>query len=237
MRYLPVLLLLLACPAAAGWLTVTDTRELALAGDGIDRLEIRSGHGFVVVRGDAERADIRVRADLSIPARGQDKASDIEAKYLELSLTESAGTATLVGLFRDYTVWRGDEPSVRLTVEVPKHMDVVIDDGTGYIEVSDLDGNLTIDDGSGSIDLDNIGGTVSIRDGSGWIDVDRVAADVMIEDRSGAISVSRVGANVIIDDGSGWVNVRDVSGDLTLVDNASGRFTFSGIDGVIRDES
>ena len=35
---------------------------------------------------------------------------------------------------------------------------------------------------------------------------------------------------------AGWLNVTETR-DLTLVDNASGRFTFSGIEGVIRDES
>lgn len=237
MRYLTFLFLLVMGQAVAAWLNVAETRDLAIDDAGIERLEIRSGHGFVVVKGDPGRNDISVRADIRIPTSSREKAAAIRADYLDLSLTADGGTATLVGLFRDYVVLRGDGPRVALTVLVPDGIDVVIEDGTGYIEVSNLKGSLEIDDGSGSIDLENIGGTVSIRDGSGWIDVDRVAQDVVIEDRSGAISVSRVGGNVVIDDGSGQINVRDVSGELTLVDNSSGRFTFSGIEGVIRDQS
>ncbi len=237
MRYLPLLLLLVTGQAVAAWLNVTETRDLALDGAGLERLEIRSGHGFVIVTGEPGLDQITVQADIRIPVASEEKAEAIRAEHLDLSLTADGGTASLVGDFGDYVAWRGDGPRVMLTVQVPAGIDVVINDGTGYIEVSNLDGDLEIDDGSGSIDLENIGGSVTIRDGSGWIDVDQVDADVIIEDRSGAISVSRVGANVVIDDGSGRVSVRDVSGDLTLVDNASGRFTFSGIEGVIRDQS
>lgn len=237
MRYLILTLLLLAGPAAAGWLNITETRDLSLDAAQLQQLEILSGHGFVVVAGEAERETISVTAEIRIPATSESKAAAIKTKYLELDLSAVGDTATLVGTFDDYVPWRGDQASVRLTVRVPKELDVVIRDGTGFIEVTDMDGDLTIEDGSGSIDLKRIGGKVSIQDGAGWIDVDRVNADVVIQDRSGGISVSRVAADVVIDDGAGRVDVRDVAGDLTLVDNASGRFTFAGVQGVIRDES
>ena len=200
-------------------------------------MEIRSGHGFVIVKGEPELDEITVSAEIRVPAPNRDKAEEIKSEYMDLSLTADSNTATLIGSFRDYIVWRGDHGSVRLTVRIPDNIDVKIDDGTGFIEVSDLDADLSILDGSGSIDLKNIGGSVSIEDGAGWIDIDQVEADVTIEDRSGAISVSRVAANVSIDDGAGNINVRDVTGDLTLIDNASGRFRFSGVKGVIRDQS
>ena len=237
MRKLGLFVLLVAGNASAGWLDVTETRELSLDGTGIERLEIRSGHGFVIVKGEPGLDEITVSAEIRIPAQSRNKAEMIKNEHLDLSLTSSGNTATLTGTFRDYIVLRGDSASVRLTVRIPDSTDVVIEDGTGFIEVTDLDANLNITDGSGSIDLNNIGGTVSIDDGAGWIDIDQVEADVTIEDRSGGISVSRVGANVSIDDGSGHINVRDVTGDLTLIDNASGRLRFSGVQGVVRDQS
>ena len=237
MRYLILTLLFLAGPAAAGWLNITETHELSLDATQLQKLEILSGHGYVIVAGESDRETISVTAEVRIPAMSESKAAVIKTKYLDLDLSADGNTATLVGMFDDYVTWRGDQGSVRLTVHVPHQLDVVIRDGTGFIEVADLEGDLSIEDGSGSIDLKRIGGNVSIEDGEGWIDVDRVNADVVIKDRSGGISVSRVAADVVIDDGSGRVDVRDVSGDLTLVDNASGRFTYAGVQGVIRDES
>ncbi len=237
MRYLLCLALFCSSHALAGWFTYTDTRDLSLDASDVERLEIRNGHGFIRVEGVSGISRIQVLAEIRIPASNRGKASAIESDFLDLSLEGLDGTAILVGDFRDYPVWRGEGASVRLTVQVPKDLDVAIEDGTGYIDVANLAGSLTIDDGPGAIELSRIGGKLTIRDGAGWIDVDRIDADVHIEDRSGAISVSRAGGNVVIDDGSGRVDVRDVSGDLTLVDNASGRFTFSGVRGVIRDES
>jgi hypothetical protein len=237
MRILSLILLLATGDAFAGWLDATETRELSLHSAGIDKLEIHSGHGFVIVKGEPGLEKITVSAEIRVPAQNRNRAEEIKNDYMDLSLTSSGNTATLTGSFHDYAVWRGDSASVRLTVRIPDHTDVAIEDGTGFIEVSDLDANLSIVDGSGSIDLKNIGGTVSIEDGAGWIDIDQVEADVAIEDRSGAISVSRVGADVAIDDGAGHIKVRDITGDLILVDNASGRLKFSGVQGVIRDQS
>ena len=237
MRMFGLLLLLVAGNAFAGWLDATETRELSLDSAGIEKLEIHSGHGFVIVKGEPGLERITVSAEIRVPAKNRSRAEAIKNDYLDLSLTSSGNTATLTGSFRDYAVWRGDSASVRLTVRIPDSTGVVIEDGTGFIEVRDLDANLSIVDGSGSIDLTNIGGTVSIEDGAGWIDIDQVEADVTIEDRSGAISVSRVSADVAIDDGAGHINVRDITGDLTLIDNASGRLKFTGVKGVIRDRS
>ncbi len=237
MRYLSLFLIFFAGPATAGWLQTTETQDLALDSGGVEQLHITSGHGFVVVVGEPGRETISVEAEIEVSAFSRKKAGEIKEEFLVLSLQKTGSSATLEGYFRDYVTWRGDQGSVRLTVRVPEQLDVTIDDGTGFIEVANLHGDLMIDDGAGAIDLKRIEGAVKIRDGSGYIDVDRIASDVAIEDRSGGISVSRVLGDVVIDDGKGHIDVRDVDGDLILADNAGGRFTFSGIQGVIRDES
>ena len=210
---------------------------MALDSSGVEQLHITSGHGFVVVVGEPGRETISVEAEIEVSAFSRKKATEIKEEYLVLSLQKTGSSATLEGYFDEYVTWRGDHGSVRLTVRVPERLDVTIDDGTGFIEVADLQGNLNIDDGAGAIDLKRIEGSVNISDGSGYIDVDRIASNVVIEDRSGGISVSRVAGDVVIDDGKGHIDVRDVDGDLVLADNASGRLTFTGIQGVIRDES
>ena len=135
MRMIGLFLLLVAGDASAGWLDVTETRELSLDSAGIERLEIRSGHGFVIVKGEPELDEITVSAEIRVPAPNRDKAEEIKSEYMDLSLTADSNTATLIGSFRDYIVWRGDHGSVRLTVRIPDNIDVKIDDGTGFIEV------------------------------------------------------------------------------------------------------
>ncbi|GIU31654.1 hypothetical protein TUM4637_23690 [Shewanella hafniensis] len=66
---------------------------------------------------------------------------------------------------------------------------VSIDDGSGDIEVSQINGNLKIDDGSGAIKVTDIRGNIAIDDGSGNIEVANVQSPVTITDGSGDINV------------------------------------------------
>lgn len=237
MRYFSLLLLVCAAPAGADWFALTETRELTLPTPGLGVLEIRNGHGYVVVEGDPARKDIAVSAELWIPARDRLQAKKLMYQHLNLSLVVRDGAARLEGNFDSLYRVFGQEPRVSLTVHMPADFDLRIVDGTGYIKVSDVNGAVSIEDGTGSIALTNIGGAVSIDDGAGWIDVDRAGSTVDITDRSGGISVSRVTSDVVVDDGSGHIHVRDIGGDLRILDDAGGRLSFSGIAGVIRDES
>ncbi|MEM8683360.1 MAG: hypothetical protein AAGF72_08020 [Pseudomonadota bacterium] len=237
MRTTLLLALLFSAPAHAGWFEHTETRDFSLPAADLVELRIESGHGFVIVEGSPDATAIEVHAEILLPVRNRINAAKIIAEELELSLDAIGSTAQLRGLFTSANRMFGEDPRISLTVRVPASMSLVVDDGTGFIEVEGVDGDVTITDGSGSIDLRAVRGNVTIEDGSGWIDVDDVSASVSIKDRSGGISISRVAGDVTIDDGAGNVAVRDVSGNLNIVDNGSGRVRYSGIGGLIDDRS
>ncbi len=237
MRYFSLLLLVFAAPAGADGFALTENRELTLPTAGLGLLEIRNDHGYVVVEGDSERTDIAVSAEVWVPARDRLRAKQLMYEHMNLSLVVRDGAARLTGNFASLRRMFGPEPRVSLTVRMPADFDLAIVDGTGYIEVSNVNGSVSVEDGPGSIALTNVGGAVSIDDGAGWIDVDRTGSTVDIKDRSGGISVSRVTSDVLVDDGSGHIDVRDIGGNLTIVDDASGRVSFSGVRGVVKDES
>ncbi len=92
---------------------------------------------------------------------------------------------------------------IHLEVELPRGMDLVIDDGSGPMTVENIDGTVKIDDGSGPMTLRNIGNDVSIDDGSGPIMISDIQGDLMIDDGSGPVEVEGVTGNVDIEDGSG----------------------------------
>jgi len=232
-----LVLLFLCAPAQAGWYNHAETREFSLASDKLTELRIKSGHGFVIVNGSAEATSIEVKADILLPVTNRGKVERILEEDMRLLLDSTGSTARLEGTFTWTNRLFGQGPRVSMTVTVPASMNVFVDDGSGFIEIRNVDGNVTVEDGSGSIDLSEIRGNVTIEDGSGWIDVDNVTASVKIKDRSGGISVSRVKGDVTIDDGAGNMAVRDVSGDLVIVDSGSGRLRYSGIGGQITDRS
>lgn len=231
-------LLVLAAPIAeASWFTHEETRTLSLNADAIRSLHVESRHGYVIVEGDESADEIRVTATIKVPRSNVSKAREIMADALTLSLDSLDQAATLKGYFPD-SVWRfGDGPSVSLRVSVPQHMAISVDDGTGFIVINGIRGDINIEDGEGSIELQNVGGVVRIDDGAGWIDARKIGGDVHIYDRSGAIKVSDVTGNVTIDDGSGRIAVGRVSENLIILGDSSGRLHFHDIEGYVKTET
>ncbi len=110
---------------------------------------------------------------------------------------------------------------IHLQVELPRGMDLVIDDGSGPMSIENIDGEIKIDDGSGSITLRDIGNDVQIDDGSGPIMITDVNGDLSIDDGSGAVEMKNIIGSVDIEDGSGSILAKDVGGDFK-VDDGSG---------------
>lgn len=108
-----------------------------------------------------------------------------------------------------------------------------IKDKSGDITVNNMnlldapssDQVLEIEDGSGNIDLTNINSSIKIVDRSGDVLVSRVNGDVDITDDAGHINVKDVTQKVFIDDGSGDINVERV-GNLILKETGSGNITY-----------
>lgn len=108
-----------------------------------------------------------------------------------------------------------------LTVEIPAGMRVEIQDGSGEMLVRGT-GELLIDDGSGEIDIDDITGDVRIDDGSGEVIVANVRGSVTIDDGSGEVTVREVTGSVTVDDGSGSIEIAGVGGSVRVPDDGSG---------------
>jgi hypothetical protein len=145
-------------------------------------------------------------------------------------------------------------PSLDLTVTVPNNIPVEIedssgdlrvmgtaaldvDDNSGGLEISDIDGALRVRDGSGEMEIENVRGDVTIDDGSGEIDVRDVTGTLRLRDGSGSITARTVGGSVHVErDGSGGIRVVDVGGDLTVEHSRKRGVSYSGVKGRVRVE-
>lgn len=179
------------------------TRVIIHAESGSLRVDGTAGATQIVAAGTActSEEDFLPRMNLSLRKAGSDL-------HVEASIPEKT---VVFGFF-----------SARLdfTVTLPAGLQVVIEDGSGSIEVSNT-GATTIDDGSGSIDVRNVRGALKINDGSGSIQADNISGNVDIEDDSGEIVVRNVTGAVEIDDGSGAITV-DRAESLRIRDDGSG---------------
>ena len=232
MRSLIVMAMFAASLAGASWDEYTETRELELAVDGIELLDIDAGAGSIEIRGDTNATRIQVKAVIRIPNAEKDDARKMIDSNLRLELVKIRSKASLQAYF-DHDSWRSDDSAtVDLEIQVPHGLAIFVDDGSGPLKIEGSAGAIGIDDGSGSIDVRDAA-SVKIDDGSGSIRIVQVSCDVFVEDGSGDITVREVGGTVTIDDGSGGIYVDDVENDLVIVDDGSGSLQLSDIRGAV----
>ncbi|MGI1945464.1 DUF4097 family beta strand repeat-containing protein [Shewanella glacialipiscicola] len=130
---------------------------------------------------------------------------------LALDIDDGSGAILISKMTADINVKDG---SGELTINGGNH--VSIEDGSGDIEVSQINGNLTIDDGSGAIKVTDVRGNITIDDGSGNIEVANVQNPVTITDGSGDINVFNTKGLTILSAGSGDVKFNKIDGPVSM---------------------
>ena len=225
-----LLILIVFCASLA--FSFEKTERLSLSADGIDKLAIDCGSGFLRVTGEESLKSIEVEAEIIVRGKSDRDMEDYVADNVRLELKRQGNGAVLVSQFKNSI--RGisfRERVINLTVRMPEDLDLEVDDGSGEIEIAQLRGDILIDDGSGTITIRDIGGDVEIDDGSGTIDISGVSGSVTIDDGSGTIDVSNVGENVEVSDGSGSIYIDTIGGDVIIRNEGSGGLRIRNVKG------
>jgi len=261
MKTLHVFTILIFLSIATGY---NETRHLNIATGAITLININCGAGFLKITGDPNADKIEVIADINVEGYNLKESLNIAEDYLELTLKKRGKRIVLVSRFIDYRKdfsfsffkWlfhggKSGQTRVNLTVVIPENIAVMIDDGSGFIDVKNIHSGMELEDGSGSITLKNMSGSIIIDDGSGSIQGVNIIGKIDIDDGSGSILLSDIDGDIIIDDGSGgielsditgnirlWdgsgdINIRRVKGNVTIVDDGSGDVDIRKVEGEI----
>lgn len=232
---------ILALAASILWADYSDVRNLSLSAEGISRLEIDCGAGFLEVYGDADLTSIEVEAEIIVDDLRDSKAEKFIEKYMRLSLDSYGSRARLDSYFDDNhsflsSIFNNYDAKINLIVRLPTDMAVDIEDGSGYIRICEINNEVYINDGSGEMEIKSINGDLGIDDGSGEIDIREVNGRVEIDDGSGDVTAYDIKGDFDIDDGSGSLNIKNIIGDVEI-DDGSGDLYVRDIDGdVIIDD-
>ena len=214
-----------------------ETKTLSLEAEGITRLEVDCGAGFLKVQGMEGLKAIEVKAEIHAGGVDEKGMKKFIEDHIKLILEKKGDRAVLVSEVRGNLFSSFYDVRIDLTVNCPKQMSLNVDDGSGEIEIRNLAGNLDIEDGSGGIQVEGIQGDLEISDGSGEIEVKEITGSVSIEDGSGSMTILNVGGDVTVDDGSGSINVDGVGKDLILKDTGSGSVNSRNVKGrVVEDD-
>ncbi|GAA6203259.1 MULTISPECIES: hypothetical protein [Thalassotalea] len=200
-------------------------KELSIDASELTALDIETGSGSLSVIGNAELTEIRVTADIYTDKKYTDN--------YELTLNKSGNSGYFVAKNHSTSgFWVGDSPHIDVVIQLPKSMSLTIDDGSGDIDVQNLNGQLDIKDGSGGLLVKDINGDININDGSGEIDVSQITGNLKIIDGSGEINIHEIKGNLNVDDGSGTIYASNIDGSADF-DDGSGDLTVKEITGMV----
>ncbi|MDF2716234.1 MAG: hypothetical protein K0R28_3159 [Paenibacillus sp.] len=198
-----------------------ERREVELPAASIETLEVDAGSGDLTIKGDEKATTIRAVAVIK-------SSGGVKDETIVFTLEPDGKNAKLVSKFKSNIGL--DNRTMDVTVTVPVKMNLDVEDDSGDINISDIQGNVELDDDSGDIVLKKIQGKLTIEDDSGAIDITDSRGDADIEDDSGDIAVRNHDGNVNISDDSGDIRATDVKGNVTVKDD-SGDIEIRGVDG------
>jgi DUF4097 and DUF4098 domain-containing protein YvlB len=232
---------LLACsafaPAHAQGCTQSAHRTANSAGPDIKRVVIEARAGDLVVRGGTSR-------DVTVDGKACASSKELlEQTQLEIRRDgDTVYVRTVMPDISEFTFFGFNRYAyIDVTVGVPKTATLTIDDSSGDMEVSDVQGasitdssgdqalehiagDLDVSDSSGEIKIADVGGGLRLKDSSGDIDVNGVQGDVVVTvDSSGDLDIRKVTGGVhILSDSSGDIRIEDVKRDVIVDEDSSG---------------
>lgn len=184
---------------------------LTLSSAALTQFDLDTGAGSLEVIGSSGISEITVDAYIRTT----------EDKNYILTLERHGSRAKLVAEHESHSgYWKGSSPTIDLVVKVPDSLMINIDDGSGDLNVRNINNSVFVEDGSGAASVENIKGDVSIEDGSGELVVKDINGNVTVDDGSGELSIAKVIGDVMVEDGSGSLNIYDISGKVTLDDGS-----------------
>jgi DUF4097 and DUF4098 domain-containing protein YvlB len=230
--------------------TFAQARQIDMPAGDIYELRIHCGAGSLYIVNAEWQDNIRVFAELEAPDINQSNYEEFAEKYVDLRLDRKGRRAILTSDFKR-SFFDPVDARINLTIEVPKGVDVFIDDGSGpihiqyfsgYLDIKDDSGKITIEkvvgnvrvaDGSGKIIMEDIQGNVEVKDGSGGIEVNKISGDVRVTDGSGRISIQHVDGNVAVADESGAIDINDIAGNVLIRKPGTGELNVERVKGKV----
>lgn len=207
------------------------TQKESFPAAAVSTVRLETGAGSLTVIGREGAPTIDVTADFKANVGPESDAKRI-LDNLKLTMEVRGNTFYLKSEQLNNWHW-GDSGRIDISITLPSHLPLDIDDGSGAMSFKGMDADVKIEDGSGQIEVDGVQGNLVIHDGSGELRIRNAARNVEIEDGSGGIDIRHVGGTVRIDDGSGSIDVEDVQGDLVIPHDGSGSIHYADVRGRI----
>ncbi|HEU5227179.1 MAG TPA: DUF4097 family beta strand repeat-containing protein [Ktedonobacteraceae bacterium] len=108
---------------------------------------------------------------------------------MHVDYTKNGNTISIVAQSGNGALFFGSR-DIDLDITVPTVSDLSIHNGSGQVEVDDINGSVVAKTGSGSINASNLNGPVTLETGSGSINASGINGQAIITTGSGSIEVT-----------------------------------------------
>ncbi|MFH2035052.1 MAG: DUF4097 family beta strand repeat-containing protein [Candidatus Zixiibacteriota bacterium] len=215
----------------------SEIKKMEISTDQIRLFKVDCGAGSLEIEGVEGMDKIEVKAEIYIDNMNDREAREYMDDHMTLDIKERGKVASLKSTFENNNFSFGFfsnsiSAEINLKIKMPKNIELEIDDGSGFIDIKNIDADLEIDDGSGDLYLENITGRVIINDGSGEVEMVHIVGPVDIDDGSGEITAEDISGDMVIEDGSGEIRISAVIGNVDINDG-SGSIRVENVDGSV----
>ena len=192
-------------------------------------VEIIAGAGTLKVNGiEGEQLTVDATVKSADYAKVAELVDEFETKML-FYIRQEQGNLLVMAKPRK-SMFNTPNIQIDIQINLPSHMNLLVDDGSGSIVIENINGHVDLDDESGSLQLKNIRNDVKVKDAAGSITISDIIGQVNIDDKAGSIKLSKIEGDVVIKDRSGSIEAAIISGNMTL-DDGSGDVRIDGLSG------
>ncbi len=195
---------------------------------GASSIEIINRYGSVDVT-PAETDRIIVDVDKTVIASNETEAGDFSQDFTYSIVQEGSRYRVISNLNRDENRIRGRRFKTSLTVKVPKHSAIVLDNRNGATDVSGLTGDQRITSAFGKVTLHQIDGTVNVTNRNDNVTVDDISGSTTVVNEFGNVEARKIGGTLEIRHRNGNIDIEE-AGD-TRVTVSFGSFRAKDIQG------
>lgn len=195
-------LALVTLPLAGATGAETAQRSFEVKADGVLHIDSQRGH-IEIETDDSDLVLVKVK----------------NADKLDLEFSHDGANVSVEAVLKEgwlkrlVSVWsKDDQPAFIVTV--PKHYNLDLRTGGGYIQVDDLKGEVKARTSGGHLRFGNIDGPVEARTSGGHIDLVSCRGRADVQTSGGSIKIDRVDGDVNARTSGGHIRVNEVMGAI-----------------------
>lgn len=186
-------------------IVVREQKRISLTGT--PNVTIRTFNGSIQLRS-WDRNEIL----LDIERRAETAA---DARDIEVETTEAGGNVVIEAKHRErrgFVMHMGVSPGVRMTVTVPRTLNVDARTGDGSIDARELSGRIELRTGDGSVRLQQIDGDITVSTGDGSVAARELDGVVEVSTGDGSVEMSGRFAGLRARTGDGSIGIDALPG-------------------------